>query len=536
MRYSAFALVAGLASAGLFGAATACTEYPAPAAHGSADGGEGIGAAPPTTAPLATGVTLEEVAVFQGSRVSVAQRGAKVMRRTMPVVAGRDALVRAYVKPSSAAARPITAELTLVRAGAVVATFKNTITVSRPSQEDTPSSTFNFDVPGAKLTADVGFMVRLLEQGAERVSTETENGAQYPSSGAIDTLDAQRVTDKLRVVLVPIRYAADGSNRLPDTSPAVVDALRKRMLEFYPVPDVEVTVRAPMDHSGAILPNGNGWDQVLQRVTQLRLTDNAPSDVYYYGAFAPAPSLSQFCANQCVLGLSNFGDTASDAAQHASIGALYPTARSIDTMPHEIGHAHGRMHAPCGGASGADPSYPYEGAHTGGWGYSIVTKALKPPTSFDQMSYCNPSWQSDYTYAGLFERLRTVQSMRVGGPAALGASSPSDGDDRAYRMLSVRPDGTIAWSGESFRTRQAIAGKPQRVAFVGDDDDDVLSESIAHAYTYDHLEGGYLIVPDDAPARASRLRIELGSHASALAAPMLSPVRQRFGSRADIVR
>ena len=42
-----------------------------------------------------------------------------------------------------------------------------------------------------------------------------------------------------------------------------------------------------------------------------------------------------------------------------------------ELMAHELGHNMGSSHAPCGGAGGPDPSYPYPGGSIGAWGYDF---------------------------------------------------------------------------------------------------------------------------------------------------------------------
>lgn len=511
------------------GGMVACTEHVGPGRSTSGD--SALGVAPAGEAQLVRGLTISEVAIFQGTRVSLEKGGAKEAARTMPVVAGRDALVRVYVTPELAQATryaaPITAELTLVRGGAITASFRDTLRVVGPSSEETPGTTFNFDVPGSDIEEGTRFLVRLVDDASPLVSTAEPSDAQYPRDGSSESLDAARAVDALRVVIVPIRYLGDGSGRLPDTGPQVVEALRRRMLEFYPVPDVQITVRAPVDHDGVIDPRGVGWDAVLQRVTQTRLADGPAADVFYYGAFAPMATIGAFCASTCVLGLSNFGDVATDAASHASVGALYPANEAIDTMPHEIGHAFGRMHAPCGGATAPDPSYPYPGAHTGSWGYSVVTKTLKPPTAFDQMSYCTPSWQSDYTYAGLFARLRAVAS---GAPVASTAPGPSTA---AYRILSVGADGALSWAGPAFRTTVPLAGREQPLSWI--DRAGKARTVTGRAYGYDHLAGGYVIVPEPDALDAVRLRVEVTPNEASRHA-MWRAVEARFGARPELSR
>ena len=100
---------------------------------------------------------------------------------------------------------------------------------------------------------------------------------------------------------------------------------------------------------------------------------------------------------------------------------------------HEIGHNLGRSHAPCGGAGGPDPNYPYGGASIGQYGTDIQGNnvAFYSPTSHvDMMSYCAPEWISDYTYEALYNDQRNYgfappaqKSERLVIRATFGANS-----------------------------------------------------------------------------------------------------------------
>ncbi len=189
-------------------------------------------------------------------------------------------------------------------------------------------------------------------------------------------------------------------------------------------------------------------------------------------------------------------------------------------MPHEIGHAHGQHHAPCGGATETDPSYPYADARSGKWGYSVVSKTLMPPTLYDQMSYCVPAWQSDYVYRTFFRRARDLAGLRIA------PSSPP----KTYRMLRVSADGELAWGGEPFTSSDPIGGAPHRVRFV-DDRDGTVAEVTAHGYGFDHVPGGHLVVPYESIPRHARLRIDLRDHGEP---SPIRALRRHLGSALDV--
>jgi hypothetical protein len=76
-------------------------------------------------------------------------------------------------------------------------------------------------------------------------------------------------------------------------------------------------------------------------------------------------------------------------------------------MAHEIGHTHGRKHAPCG-TVGPDGNYPYPGGTIGVMGFDRRTGAFIDPASSDILGFCGNQWISDYTYDGLLERVALV--------------------------------------------------------------------------------------------------------------------------------
>src|SRR5690606_21244942 len=144
--------------------------------------------------------------------------------------------------------------------------------------------------------------------------------------------------------------------------------------------------------SSTVSSNGTGWNGLLDAIADLRNSDNAPFNNYYYGIFSPSSSAQNYCSGGCVAGLGFLGGPG-DAWSHSAIGLGFSGDMAAETAVHELGNNHGREHAPCGGVSGADGSYPYDGAKIGSWGYNILTAELYEPNGHvDMMSYCNPAW------------------------------------------------------------------------------------------------------------------------------------------------
>ena len=462
---------------------------------GAGDGGAGgRDAAPPepSAKPLAKGLVVSEVAVFQSVKVSVAKSGAKNATRVAPVVAKRDALVRVYVTLGAGyTPKAITAELKLSSGGTAFPILTDTKTLSATSTEADLATTFDFSVPGASLPSGVTYSVALTDPTLPGARDAAPSDARYPKDGSLEALDAKSSGDQLKVKLVPFQYNADGSGRLPDTSAAQLENYRKAIYGRYPAAAVDITVRAPHAFSGAIDSSGNGFGAALQELVALRQQDNVADDVYYMGVFAPAADFNTFCGNGCVVGLSGIGNDPSDAAVRASVGEGFTGYEAGLTAAHEIGHAHGRYHAPCGGAAGPDPNFPYAGGGDGAWGYSLNTKGLLDPAQYkDMMGYCTPGWISDYNYNKLFVRMASVNHA----PRVVGGWT----EPRAYRFLSVKPDGSVAW-GQSTLMRQEPRGREHAVTYYAANGAP-LATVTGHFYEYGDLAGGFMLVPEAPPA------------------------------------
>ncbi len=95
-----------------------------------------------------------------------------------------------------------------------------------------------------------------------------------------------------------------------------------------------------------------------------------------------------------------------------------------ETIAHEFGHNRNLYHAPCGGAGGPDRYYPYGRGAIGAWGYDFGTGTLVPPGQADFMSYCEPTWTSDYQFTNAVRyRLETeTGSILIATGAATAAT------------------------------------------------------------------------------------------------------------------
>jgi hypothetical protein len=449
--------------------------------------------------PFAAGVKISQVAMMQGLKSTLMKDGQPVGPdgREVPVVIGRDALLRVFLQPdASFQSREVIVRLDLTANGMALPAMEQKV-VPVPGQDKVLTSTANFEIPGANVTGDLTWAVSVRESDPKNIVKDGDiSGAQFPTDGTQIALSPFDSGESLKIVVIPVQYMADGSGRLPDTSDAAIAKLRDLMYALYPVRKVEITVGEEFPWSTRISPGGSGWDQLLSAIARKRLQDRVPQNVYYYGLFNPASSLRQFCGNGCVLGLSSLAMDVEDNWARASIGLGYPDGfdgedGASNTFVHEVGHAHGREHAPCGlGGQPSDPDYPHTNAKIGLWGYDLINKSIIDPEgrSRDMMGYCSPQWISDYTYLALYDRISTLNAMnrRAGALTQKGT----------FRSYIVGADGTLS-GGDRIEIEGVVRGVSKGVERV--DQTGTVAEKIeGHFYPFDHLPGGTLLVPDTA--------------------------------------
>ena len=305
----------------------------------------------------------------------------QTLDNAVPLVAGRNGLLRVFVRSSAAngAQPPVR-----VRFYNGSGTLVSTTTIQAPSasvpltmDESALGSSWNQTLTGAFIQPGLRLLLDVDPNNV--VSEPNENDNTWPANGTPAALDVRSVSTMF-VTLVPIVQAARGdTGRVDQNNKANFILPMQRM---FPVANIDADVRAPYTYSGGELQSGGAnWQTLLSELRALRTAD-ANGRMYY--------------------GVVRVGYT-SGAAGLGYIG--FPTAIGWDHQPsgtevmaHELGHNFGRLHAPCGNPAGVDGQYPYSGANIGVYGYDILSGVAKQSSLRDLMSYCDPSWISDYTY------------------------------------------------------------------------------------------------------------------------------------------
>ncbi len=482
----------GAATGATGGAATGATGATTGGATGTSNGfdagaSSGVDAGPATpgtnqtdpcgngTEALTKGLRIREISLYQVVKIPLMTNGTWAAIRNSPVVQGKKALVRAFVDTLSGyTSHAVRAVLTLDNGG----TPKQIPVEMKPSAASTDAalgSTFNFNIEPADIGPNTKMSVSLVDPTCTN-ALGAASDARFPASGT-QALAATKI-GKLRVVVVPVNV---GSLK-PDTSAAQLKNMRDALIAHYPIPDAEITVRSQAITGPSTVTN-NDWSNILNQVLNARNQDNPPDDVYYYGIMTPASSFGTYCRSSCLLGLAPL-TTRVSPDQQGGLGVGFLDEYTSSTIVHELGHAHGRAHAPCGGVSGADSAFPYSGGGTGVWGWNSLDNTLQNPSSSkDVMGYCDPAWMSDYTYKAIGTRSSTVNiAMR----ASLG-----QGPD--WHSLLLYADGSARWGG--MHTKRLPAGDVQ-LAQVLDVAGQVIDEVEVVRVALDHVDDALLYIPE----------------------------------------
>lgn len=462
----------------------------------SNNGGNSGGSSTTAESVIASDIAVTDIAAYQSVRVGLVENGQAVANPAAPLVARKDVLVRVFVEPLSGfQTRSIVAKLELSNSNGSFPVQEARFTVSRASTESNGNSTFNFFVDGEVLDGTGSFRVSLYEDDGVASKGGDVSQASFPRGGGLGAF-REEPARTLRIVLVPVQYNADGSGRLPDTSDAQVDRYREAFYAMFPASEVDITVRSAIAYNRAVEAYGQGWDTLLNEMAYLRYQDRVDDDVYYYGIFNPASSVYNYCSGGCVLGLSNLVQDYRYAQGRVSIGLGYTGEESVNTMVHEVGHAHGREHAPCGlGGQPSDRYYPNNTGKIDDWGFDHRSSDLRSPGTFvDIMSYCSPAWISVYNYDALYTRFENIDRLqRV-------AVIDERDIDLPWPVLIEESDGTLAW-GRSIPQETLPQGQERRAVEFSNDAGEIIGATSAYYLRFSHLDGGFLLInPEEIPA------------------------------------
>jgi uncharacterized protein YjdB len=319
------------------------------------------------------------------------------LNNSVPLMENRQAVARVFVRASRAAQPAATVRLRVFEGNTVLSTLTAPATPALTVDEGCCAATFA--LPANLIRTGIGVVADV--DPANTVTELNEGDNSFPLNGQPAALTVVRppVYD---IRFVPIRSARTG------LTGQVAEQILSATRSIWPLSTINTTVRPPLTLDYELGNDIDRWVQGVRDVERVRRADGFVGT--YYGILRPTGQGN-------LLGLAN-GIPAQaaislDEGSHPPDGGLAGPLAARATLAHELGHTFGLRHAPCGGAAGPDPNYPFPGALTGVFGMDTFNgNVIKLPNGTDIMSYCDNQWVSEYNYRRVLE-LRATQQLNA---------------------------------------------------------------------------------------------------------------------------
>jgi hypothetical protein len=378
-----------------------------------------------------TDLSISGVKVIQGTSAS---------GNFMVYIAGRPTEVRVFIGTGSGnSVTEVTGQMCGFDEAGVrkscISPINPSITV--PSKEGDLDSTLNFILPSTWLKLGFSYSVEIHSNTLVEEPDKANN--RFPMQGT-QPFNFEP-TPALNIVIVPIEYRPFSEDNLyvPETSD--LDYLTQLPSRILPVAEINFEDHlffpyTPVD-TKYNLDNiyGYGWVQLLSSLTTLHNLEDPAGNKHYYGLVNSYAAHQ--CGNGCITGIGYLGGEGAFKTAAGWSGWGSGTEAAAETLAHELGHNFGRGHVQCSGReSNPDINYPYPGGVIGQYGLDPISGLLYDPTHYaDFMSYCDPSWTSDYTYWNIFQ-------YRNKSAAALDLDSLPE-EEAIYVSGTISPEGEL---------------------------------------------------------------------------------------------
>lgn len=384
-------------------AAGACTG-PAPGS-GEADGSTETGGTDDGMVP-AGAVSIARIELNPAVPIPIWEDGESVSpdRRNAKIPAGRPALVRVHVEVDAEwTPRDVTARLYLGDGSGNEGERELVRAIAGDSQPADPSTTFDFLLESSEVGPGLELAVELVDEHGP----DGGDPARVPENGrAVVGVAADPV--RVRVMLVPIAYDSGGCVSVGHPDEDYAARIGEALFQTFPVQEIVLFERPdPVAWSS---PLGGNWGGLLQKLIELRASDGVADDVIYLGVVDLCDETPPVTA--VAAGIP--APVPEDAAKRVGISALYPTPDGnggIADILFSVAVLSGRPTVACAMGQGIDDGYPYSDGTIGGWGFGVLDGELRAPDEhLDLVAGClaRDRWVSDYTFTGLYERIRLI--------------------------------------------------------------------------------------------------------------------------------
>ncbi len=391
---------------------------------------------PPPDSELARDIAWSSVEMNQGVVIEVVRDGSYLTpaQRNADLIAGRPTLVRGFWSLGGGfTPRELEARLT-VRNGGSDEVFTDVRSVSGAPDPTSLEGGFLWELPAGVIEQGSEFAFEIVETDDSLPGAAPDAGARIPTDG-FEQAGTATGAHVLEVVVVPLRYNA-GGGLTPDLSQANRTILENALYDQNPISELDISYRQVVDYNGAV-NSGNQLGDILGFLGQLKSQDGAAPAVYYAGLVNIGCFVTG-CGNAGTTGIAYVpGASQNSSFQRVSANVWFQPESSSGTVVHEVGHNQGLSHVFCpgGGAAGTDPAYPYNNGQLSGWGWGPKSGDIYGSNSYDYMSYCGPSWVSDWTWEKTRARIETLSGWSAAPPAP----------DTTLVLGHAYPDGSQSW-------------------------------------------------------------------------------------------
>ena len=312
----------------------------------------------------------------------------------VPLIAGRDALLRVFLTGDAPLAFYEPQVVATVLHGGrevhrVVMERDGDLLATRADESELRNS-YNAVVPGEHIRPGAALTVEADPGGIVPLAAGSQ--VRFPASG-VAALNVIEVPP-MELTVVPVLEASEPDSSIFEWTDNIDDDSPEVGLFRYSFPFSEFTARSREAYFTSLdLTSDDGqWGLVLE-MEALRAIENGTG--YYYAA---ASSVNGYVRGRARL------------AAWASIGKPWNTE-----LAHEVGHNLNLLHAPCGGALGTDPEFPYPNGGLGAWGYDFRDgSVVSAERRRDIMGYCyERGWLSDYYFEKVIEYRERVEGERA---------------------------------------------------------------------------------------------------------------------------
>lgn len=316
----------------------------------------------------------------------------------VPLVAGEPAVLRVFVTSEQETMEPIPpVRATFFVDGAEVHVAE--IPVSS-SSIPTEVQVGEFD-----LSANAHIPAEIVQPGLEMVVEVDPDGTVDAALGVSKRIPAEgravvdvRTVPPLLLTLIPFVSTQDNDREAVTvvTNAQPNDEYFWQSANLLPVGAFEIIKHA------SVSVDTNDIIQILRDVGRIRTLEEG---IGHWMGLLPNPE-----GGASGVAYLPFGPDSTLYRGKTSASLLHP-----ETIAHELGHNLSLRHADCGDPAGVDPTFPHDNARTGVWGYDTRDGgSLVPPDRADLMSYCDPTWISDYYFTNAL-RFRLQDPLEVQG-------------------------------------------------------------------------------------------------------------------------